>query len=139
MFISYSVIFAGKAAMGPGGIVNFLPFRSMLFGAAVVVACAAAGGVLAGNAGVSHDRAREAVQSGEIMPLHRILAIVSEKYEGRVLEVLLRDREEGLYGWVYDIHLFTPRDNVLVLRVDAGTATILKIEGSDVEESRVKP
>ncbi len=125
--------------MGPSGIVNFLPLRGVLFGAALLIVCAAPGGVWAGNAGVSHDRARAAVQSGEIMPLHQILAIVSEKYEGRVLEVLLRDQEEGLYGWVYDIRLFTTQDKVLVLRVDAGTATILKIEGGGVEESRVKP
>jgi len=83
---------------------------------------------LAQEAGVDHDRARAAVQSGEIMPLHEILAKVSEKQEGRVLEVRLNDLEEGLHGWVYDIRLFTPEDEVLFLRVDAGTATILLIE-----------
>jgi uncharacterized membrane protein YkoI len=78
--------------------------------------------------GVDHDRARAAVQSGEIMALHDILARVHKRYQGRVLEVVLRDQEEGLHGWVYEIRMFTPEDAFLVLRVDAGTATILKIE-----------
>ena len=92
----------------------------------VLVASSSRG--LAQSAGVDHDRARAAVQSGEIMPLHEILAKVSEKQEGRVLEVRLNDLEGGLHGWVYDIRLFTPEDEVLNLRVDAGTATILRIE-----------
>ncbi len=78
--------------------------------------------------GVDHDRARAAVQSGEIMALHDILARVHKHHQGRVLEVVLRDQEEGLHGWVYEIRMFTPEDALLVLRVDAGTATILKIE-----------
>ena len=88
----------------------------------------AGGAVVAAEPGVDHDRARAAVQSGEIMALHDILARVYKRYEGRVLEVVLRDQEEGLHGWVYEIRMFTPDDSLLVLRVDAGTATILKIE-----------
>ena len=88
----------------------------------------AGGAVVAAEPGVDHDRARAAVQSGEIMALHDILARVHKRYEGRVLEVVLRDQEEGLHGWVYEIRMFTPEDALLVLRVDAGTATILKIE-----------
>ena len=84
--------------------------------------------VLAAELGIGHDRARAAVQSGEIMALHDILARVYKQYEGRVLEVVLRDQEHGLHGWVYEIRMFTPNDSLLVLRVDAGTATILKIE-----------
>ena len=78
--------------------------------------------------GVDHDRARAAVQSGEIMALQDILTRVHKRHQGRVLEVVLRDQEEGLHGWVYEIRMFTPEDAFLVLRVDAGTATILKIE-----------
>jgi len=87
----------------------------------------AGGTAQAAEPGVDHDRARAAVQSGEIMALHDILARVHERYQGRVLEVVLRDQEEGLHGWVYEIRMFTPEDVLLVLRVDAGTATILKI------------
>jgi uncharacterized membrane protein YkoI len=88
----------------------------------------AGGTAQAAEPGVDHDRARAAVQSGEIMALHDILARVHKRYQGRVLEVVLRDQEEGLHGWVYEIRMFTPEDVLLVLRVDAGTATILKIE-----------
>ena len=91
-------------------------------------AALAGGTAQAAEPGVDHDRARAAVQSGEIMALHDILARVHKRYQGRVLEVVLRDQEEGLHGWVYEIRMFTPEDVLLVLRVDAGTATILKIE-----------
>ena len=98
--------------------------------AAFLLGCvrSVSGDVLAAEPGVDHDRARAAVQSGEIMALHDILARVYKQYEGRVLEVVLRDQEQGLHGWVYEIRMFTPNDLLLVLRVDAGTATILKIE-----------
>ena len=103
-------------------------FIFLLQAVADTVLVAASSPGLAQGASLDHDRARAAVQSGEILPLHEILAKVSEKQEGRVLEVRLDDLEEGLHGWVYDIRLFTPEDEVLFLRVDAGTATILLIE-----------
>jgi uncharacterized membrane protein YkoI len=101
---------------------------AFLFSLAVLAAGAVQAAEPRVDHGVDHDRARAAVQSGEIMALHDILARVHKRYQGRVLEVVLRDQEEGLHGWVYEIRMFTPEDAFLVLRVDAGTATILKIE-----------
>jgi uncharacterized membrane protein YkoI len=104
---------------------------------AVVLALAvllAAGGVSAGSP--DHDRARAAMEAGEIMPLHDILAKVDSQFNGRVIEVKLTDLDEGLHGWIYAISLLSPQDNVLVLKVDAGTGVILKVEGHGIEEAR---
>ncbi len=79
--------------------------------------------------GVSQDRARQAVTDGEIMALHEILTHIDRRYQGRVLEVILKDQEAGLHGWVYDIRLLVVGPRVLHLRVDAGTGSILMVEG----------
>ncbi len=84
--------------------------------------------------GVNQDRARQAVADGEIMALHEILTGIDRRYQGRILEVILKDREAGLYGWVYDIRLLVPGPRVLHLRVDAGTGSILMVEGDDETE-----
>jgi len=84
---------------------------------------------LADSRGVDQESARSAVQSGQIMPLEDILAKVNRNFRGKILEVILKDQEEGLHGWVYDIKLFTEKNDVILLRVDAGTATVLKVEG----------
>ena len=81
--------------------------------------------------GVNQDRARQAVTDGEIMALHEILTHIYRRHQGRVLEVILKDREAGLHGWVYDIRLLVPGPRVLHLRVDAGTGSILMVEGAD--------
>jgi uncharacterized membrane protein YkoI len=105
---------------------------------ALMLAVAAAGTeALAG--GVDHERARAAMEAGQIMPLHRILVEVEEQFDGRVIEVKLTDLEAGLHGWVYAIILLTPQNNVLVLKVDAGTATILQVQGQGIEEARKAP
>ena len=41
----------------------------------------------------------------------------------------LKDNEKGLFGWVYDIMIIEPGNNVKQLRVDAGTSTILSVIG----------
>ncbi|MGB8274183.1 MAG: PepSY domain-containing protein [Alphaproteobacteria bacterium] len=101
--------------------------------------------ILAGALGVSqganaaspdHERARAALEAGEILPLQEILSKVDEQFEGRVIEVRLSDFEEGLHGWIYAITLLSPQDNVLILKVDAGTGVILKVVGHGIAEAR---
>ena len=100
----------------------------------LAAAPALAGGVAAGP--VDHERARAAMEAGEIMPLHDILVKVDNKFAGRVLDAKLSEFDAGLHGWIYAITLLTPQDNVLVLKVDAGTGVILQIEGHGVDEAR---
>ena len=94
----------------------------------------------AGYAGAAdHERARAALESGQIRPLAEILAKVDAEYSGRVIEVKLTDLDEGLSGWIYAITLLSPQDNVLSLKVDAGTGVILQVEGQGIEEARKSP
>ena len=80
---------------------------------------------------VNQDRARQAVANGEIKPLHEVLDFVASRHPGRVLDVRLKDREAGLHGWVYDISLLTPDRRIVILRVDAGTGSILMVDGAE--------
>lgn len=107
--------------------------RVLLF--ALTLALAAVGSqALAG--GVDHERARAAMEAGQIMPLHQILAEVEQQFDGRVIEVRLTDLDAGLQGWIYAITLLTPQNNVLVLKVDAGTAVLLQVQGQGIEAAR---
>lgn len=70
-----------------------------------------------------HERARKAVQSGQILPLQEILQKVSKDHPGQVLEVEL-DQEKG--GWVYEIKQLTSAGSIVKLEVDAKTGQVLK-------------
>ena len=63
-------------------------------------------------------------------------AKVEKQFSGRVLDAKLTDLAAGLHGWIYAITFLTPQDNVLVLKVDAGTGVILQVEGHGIEEAR---
>jgi len=81
------------------------------------------------------DRARAAVQSGEILPLTRILEAVSAQYAGDVIGVKL-DRDDGV--WQYEVKLLLPGGSVAKLEYDAKTATLLKAKGHGLEQARKK-
>lgn len=72
-----------------------------------------------------HDRARAALQAGEILPLATVLQRVAQSHPGDVLEVEL-EREEG--RWIYELKLLQPGGALLKLAVDARTAEVLKRE-----------
>lgn len=70
-----------------------------------------------------HERARRAVESGQILPLRDVLARLERSYPGRVLEVEL-ERDDGL--WLYEIKLLQADGRLLKLKLDAKTAAVLK-------------
>ena len=78
-----------------------------------------------------HEKAIQAVQNEEILPLDQILLKIQEEFEGRVLGINLIDHEKGLFGWVYDIRLINNNNKIMNIRVDAGTSTVLLIESGD--------
>jgi len=78
-----------------------------------------------------HEKAIEAVKNEEILPLDEILLSIKQNFEGRVLAINLKDNEQGLFGWVYDIRMISSKNRVINLRVDAGTSTVLMVEGVD--------
>jgi uncharacterized iron-regulated membrane protein len=69
-----------------------------------------------------HDRARQAVEAGDVLPLRTILDRVEREYPGQVKEVEL-DREKG--EWVYEIKLLRKGGALMKLKIHARDGTIL--------------
>lgn len=80
-----------------------------------------------GGAGASdkgdHERARQAVQSGQVMPLSKVLANIERDHPGQVLEVELESRDRQ---WQYEIKLLKPDGRLSKLKIDARTGALLE-------------
>ncbi|MCL4745972.1 MAG: PepSY domain-containing protein [Burkholderiaceae bacterium] len=96
--------------------------RFVAVAAACALLLAAVGGQLAARDARDRDRARRALEAGEILPLRTILERVSVEYPGRVIEVEL-EREDG--RWVYEIKLLRAGGSLVRLEVDARDGTTL--------------
>ena len=70
-----------------------------------------------------HERAKKALESGQVLPLQDILQKISKDYPGQVLEVEL-DQEKGT--WIYEIKQLSSNGTILKLDVDAKTGQVLK-------------
>jgi hypothetical protein len=90
-------------------------------------------GALAFGGGSARDHER--VETGEILPLSKILAVVEQAFEGRLIEVELEDEDGTL---VYEIEILAPQGNVIEVTVDARDAKILEVEGRGIEAARKK-
>lgn len=101
---------------------------------AVALAFAIAGGVALaddddrGDDRHEHDRARRALEAGEILPLRMLLDRAEDRQPGRLLEVELEDEHGRI---VYEFKILTPEGRVLELYYDARTGDHLKTEGDD--------
>lgn len=90
---------------------------------ATLALCAAVGhgNALASDKG-DHVRALQAVQSGQVLPLAKVLALVEKAHPGQVLEVELEHEKQ----WQYEIKLLQPDGRLMKLQVDARTGEVLK-------------
>ena len=81
------------------------------------------------------DRARAALQAGEILPLNTILTRLAQTQPGQVLEVEL-ERKDG--RWLYEIKLLQPGGGLRKLELDARSGEVLrhKQKGSDARPDR---
>ena len=79
-------------------------------------------------AGESHDRARRAVEEGQILPLKLILARAEAAYPGQMVETEL-ENEDGVL--VYEIKMLTKDGRVMKLLYDAKTGELLEAKGRD--------
>lgn len=95
--------------------------RPML--ALVLVAASASAGE------VSHQRALELRQSGELIPFAEIVAIVEARYPG--LSMLEVELEEDDNRYIYELEILTPNGQVRELEVDARRGDILDDELED--------
>jgi uncharacterized membrane protein YkoI len=84
----------------------------------------------AGDSG-GQERARRALEAGEILPLREILQRIERDTPGQVIEVEL-EREGG--RWVYEIKLLAAGGAIVELEVDARDATVLRRKGGRKHE-----
>lgn len=72
-----------------------------------------------------HERALQAMESGEIKPLVQILDLLKAQEPGRVLQVELEEKSDR---WEYEIKIIQNQGRVREFKVDAKTGVIIKIE-----------
>lgn len=70
-----------------------------------------------------HDKARQALESGEILPLRGILEKLEPLYPGQILEVEL---EQNHTNWIYEFKILQDNGKMIKLKVDARDASVLK-------------
>ncbi len=70
-----------------------------------------------------HDRARQAVEAGQALPLRTILERVERDYPGQVMEVELEQWDER---WIYDLTILRAGGTLLRLKVNALDGSVLR-------------
>ncbi len=99
----------------------FHPLRPLMV--LLVVLTAAVPAAVAGD----HDDARNAVQSGQALPLGAIVGQVKRQYPGRLLDA---DMGTGKGGKLtYRLQWLTDKGNVLDVLVDARSGRVLNVKG----------
>ena len=72
------------------------------------------------------DRARTAVESGEVQPLKSILRSVRRQYDGQVLDADLSDRGGT---WMYRVRVLTKDGRVLDIDIDGRSGQVVAVQG----------
>jgi uncharacterized membrane protein YkoI len=78
-----------------------------------------------------HERAREALDRGEVRPIAEILAVVAREVPGEVVDVEFERGSragDGADSWIYELKILTEDGRVLEVLVDAATGRLLKVE-----------
>ncbi|AVO49507.1 peptidase [Melaminivora suipulveris] len=99
-------------------------FAQRLAAPLLMAALAASGAAL--HAGESdHERARRALERGEVLPLRAVLEQVERTQQGQVLKIEF-ERDDGRY--LYKIRLLQPDGRVAKLKVDAVDGRVLSVK-----------
>ena len=98
------------------------PFYFVRRCAGVLLACSFLAAPVWASDRDDHERAMQAVQSGQVLPLTTVLERLGREHPGQVLEVEL-ERDYG--QWIYEIKLLSADGQLLKLKLDAGTAAVL--------------
>lgn len=80
-----------------------------------------------------HDRARAAVQAGQVLPLMSLLQRLEREYPGQLLEVELEDDDGRL---IYEVRLLQADGRLLKLKLDAASGETLRVRASDPAHGR---
>ncbi|MFN7552623.1 MAG: PepSY domain-containing protein [Pseudomonadota bacterium] len=95
------------------------PIPALVF-AVSAFACVATTTVRADD---DHERARAAVQRGDILPLDEIMRRIPLAPDERLLEVEI-EREDG--AWIYEIELLSASGRVREIEVDAADGRLIE-------------
>lgn len=98
----------------------FERFRRCAIGGLVVAALTAAPSY-AGD-GHDHDRARQALEAGEILPLRTILDQVDRDYPGQIMEVELEQKGER---WIYEVKVLRTGGALVKLKFDGRSGNVM--------------
>ncbi|MBP2229449.1 putative membrane protein YkoI [Azospirillum agricola] len=85
------------------------------------------------RAGDDHDRAREALRDGRILPLERIAALAKQRFGGDILDVELEDEDDGFR---YELKLIAGDGRIMKLEYDAATGELLRAKARDRKPER---
>jgi len=88
---------------------------------AVLPALVVAGGVRAERR--DHERARAALEAGQIRPLSELLSHVERQFAGRIIEAEL---EAVAGGWRYEIKVLPVDGKLLTVVMDAITGSVVR-------------
>ncbi|WP_233214149.1 PepSY domain-containing protein [Pollutimonas nitritireducens] len=102
----------------------------LVLAAVMLVSLAGIPGTAHAHEHLDHDRARQALISGEVLSLRQVLDLVGREYPGEPVEIEF-EHDDGLY--VYEIKLLQPGGTIVKMKVDAATGTIIKIKGRGIE------
>ena len=80
-----------------------------------------------------HDRARQALEAGEILPLKTVLEKVDRDTPGQVMEVELERKHDR---WMYEIKLLRSGGSLVKLLVDAHDGKIVARRARDARPDR---
>ena len=83
-----------------------------------------------------HERAHQAVQAGQVLPLRTVLERLEREHPGQVLEVEL-EQDDGV--WIYEVKLLQAGGRLVKLKLDARTAALLGSKTRPAEASGKRP
>lgn len=83
-----------------------------------------------------HERARRALEAGEIVPLRAILDAVERDTPGQIMEIEL-EREDG--NWIYEVKVLRPGGSLVKLEIDGRNGTVLERKERESRASRRSP
>jgi uncharacterized membrane protein YkoI len=75
-----------------------------------------------------HDRARNALREGRVLPLEEIMAKANADFPGEILDVEFEEEDGRVF---YEIKKITTDGRIMKLEYDAATGTLLKTKGRD--------
>jgi len=78
------------------------------------------------SADSDQDRARKAMEQGQVLPLNAVLRQIRHACRGRILDAQL---SQGGRGWIYRVRVLTADGRVADVAVDAQSGQLLGMSG----------